>query len=464
MKLLSVIQNEKAIGGLEIADDGFRFSRLTRDKNGLKVELLLEEKITEADALAGEGAITNKLVKFIKQHKIEYVIVSIPANHIFVKTYDFSGNMNEEKINNAINLNIELQLPKKKEEIFCDWATIDNGDNKKVVLTYVLKSYVKSLIQKIKNTSLKIIAIESHQLSLARVLKQDLENTNLIIEKGAHFTSFYLIKNQNLLFSQFLPNKIIGNNLGKEVEKIINFYEWQNTTINEINLIGPFTATEIKKLPIKPTPIKLIDELGQVQNIKWITVLGAAMRGLIPRKDDKLISLMEIDTEKAYNQEKINSAVTFLTSISVALVIFFAGTFFVVWNLILIMQNNYNKRISDFNVISSSENSTTLRENAAAFNDSIGQVSSLIKRETAWSPIVKEIISKTTDGVTINNLKLDDVSKNITLTGMARNREAINRLKTSFEDSKMFDSVNIPLNNLEKKADIPFSLTFKIKS
>lgn len=463
MSLLNIIQNEKAIGGLEIADDGFRFSRLTKDKTGLKVELLFEEKITEADALAGEVAITAKLVKFIKQHKLEYVIVSIPANQVFVKTYDFSANMTSVKINDAMNLNVELQLPKKKTEIYCDWITIDNTDNKKVLLAYVLRDYVKSLVQKIKDTNLKIVAIESHQLSLARALKQNKDEMTLVIERGVNFISFYLIKNNNLFFSQSLPNEIIGKNLNKEVEKIINFQDYQGVTINKTILIGPFTEVEIKKLPLKVSAIELIDELKQVQNTKWIVTLGAALRGLIPRKDDKLISLMEIDTEKAYSHEKANSTVSFLTGISIALSIFFVGIFFATWNIILVMQNNYNKRILDFNLLSSSENSTSLRDDAGSFNDLIGQTSSLIKQEMAWSQIVREIKGKTTSNLVISNVYLNSVSREVSMTGMATNREAINVLKSSFESSSLFELVNIPLNNLEKKADIPFSMTFKIK-
>lgn len=463
MNLLNIIQNEKAIGGLEIADDGFRFSRLSKDKTSLKVELLFEEKITEEDALAGEQVIAGKLEKFIKQHKLEYVIVSIPTNHVFVRTYDFSANMTAEKINDAMALNVELQLPKKKTDIYCDWVNINEAETKKVLLVYVLRSYVKSLIQKVKNTKLKIIAVESHQLSLARVLKQDEKETTFVIERGAYFTSFYLIKNHNLLFSQSLPNKIIGKNLGVEIEKITNFQNWQNVSIDKINLIGPFTEAEIKKMPLKPTPLEFIDELKHVQNNKWIITLGAALRGLIPRKNDKLISLMEIDTEKAYTQEKVNSAVSFLTSISIALAIFFVGIFFVAWNLILVMQNNYNKRISDFNLISSSENSTVLRENAGAFNDLIGQASALVKKEMIWSTVIREIKSSVTSDIVINNLRLSSSNYEVSLTGMAANREAINRLKTSFESAESFEAIKIPLNNLEKKADIPFSLTFKLK-
>lgn len=465
MNLLNIISNDKAIGGLEIADDGFRFSRIKRDKSGLTVELLFEEKINESEALTGETAITSKLVKFIKQHDLEYVIVSVPANHVYLKTYDFNANLSNDKVNEAMRLNVDLQLPKKNEEIFCDWMTINDSETegKTILLAYILKGYVRSLISKIKNTNLKIIAIESHQLSLARSIKQAKDEVTLVIERGAALISFYLIKNNNVLFSESRPNEFIGKELDKEINKVINYQDFQGVTINNLILIGPFSEAEIKKLPIKPSGLKLVDELKSVKDSKWAITLGAALRGAIPRKDDKIISLMSIDTEQAYHQEKANGTTTLIISISITLSIFFAGIFLAAWYFMLTLQNNYNQRISAFNT-ASSETADSISDKANAFNNLISQTSTLIKEEVAWSKIITEIKNKTTSDIVINNISLPSADGQLSITGIAANREAINKLKTSFEGSDIFTEINIPLNNLGKKVEIPFSMTFKLKA
>jgi|GEM_PF-6010409 Competence protein A. len=465
MNLLNIISNKKAIGGLEIADDGFRFSRIKKVDSDLTVELLFEEKISESDALAGETAITNKLIKFIKQHDLEYVIVSVPANHVYIKTYDFNPNLSSDKVNEAMHLNSDLQLPKKKEDIYCDWMTIGDSETegKTILLAYILKSYVRSLISKIKNTNLKIIAIESHQLSLARSLKQDKDEVTLVIERGAALVSFYLIKNHNVIFSQSRPNELIGKNLHKEVDNVINYQDFQGVTVSSLVLIGPFSEAEIKKLPIKPNSLKLIDELKSVKDSKWAITLGAALRGAIPRKDDKIISLMSIDTEQAYHQEKANGTTTLIVSISITLSVFFAGVFLAAWYFMLALQNNYNQRISAWSN-TSSESTTSISDKANTFNNLIGQTSALIKKEVAWSKIITEIKNKTTSNIIISNISIPGASTEISITGTAANREAINTLKTSFESSTIFTEINIPLNNLEKKVNIPFSMTFKLKN
>lgn len=463
MNLLNVISKEEAIGGLEIVDDSFRFSLLKEEKSGFKIELLVEEKISGKELTGDNTAFTAKLLKFAKKNHIKYVIVSVPADNIFVKTYSFPAAMPEEKIRESMKLTIDLQLPRKKEEIYCDWMKIENGEDKKILLSYISRDYINQLINKIKKAGLKIVAIESHPLSLSRSIKQAKDEAILVIERGIKATSFSVIKNNQLIFSQSNPNDKIEKSLDKEIAKIVNYHDWFNTNIKNLILLGDFTTTETKKLPLKITNVELADELKSAPNdLKWLTVLGAAKRGLISRRDDKIISFMEVSTEKAYHQEKINTTTNFFVGISIALAIFFITIFTATWSLLVIMQKNYSQRISSFN-LASSDNASTLREQANNFNNLIGQTSTLIKKEPTWNKVISAIKDKTTEGVVINNLSLPSAEGQFSITGIAVDREAINNLKKSFESSDFFSEVNIPLTNLGKKIDIPFSMTFKIK-
>lgn len=464
MNLLNVISKDEAVGGLEIVDDSFRFSLLKEEKSSFKIELLVEEKISDKEITGGDVAFTSKLLKFAKKNHIKYVIVSVPADNIFVKTYNFPAAMPEEKVRESMKLTIDLQLPQKKEEIYCDWMKIEGGEDKKVLLSYISRDYINQLINKIKKAGLKIVAIESHPLSLARSIKQLKDEALLVAEKGIAATSFSVIKNNQLIFSQSTPNDKIIKNLDKEIAKIINYHDWFNINIKNLVLLGDFNAAETKKLPLKITDVELINELKTApHDLKWLVVLGAARRGLMSRRDDKIISFMEVSTEQAYHQEKINSTTNFFVGISIALAIFFVTVFTATWSLLVIMQKNYSQRISSFN-LSSSNNSTDLKEQANNFNNLINQTSSLIKKETTWNKIIKEIKNKTTEGVIINNLSIPSADGQFSMTGIAINREAINNLKKSFESSDLFNDVNVPLTNLGKKIDIPFSMTFKIKS
>lgn len=372
--------------------------------------------------------------------------------------------MPDEKVKESINLTIDLQLPKKKEEIYCDWMKLTDGEDKKILLSYVSRDYIDKLISKIKKVGLKIVAIESHALSLARVIKQTKDEALLIVDKEMNTTSFSVIKNNQLFFSWAIPNNKLDNNLSGEINKIVNYHDWFDMPLKNLILLGDFSDKETKKLPLKVVNAELIDELKAItKDTKWFASLGASQRGLIARRDDKMISFMEVGTEKAYRQEKINSTINFFIGISTALSIFFIVIFGGTWFILAMMQNNYSQQISSFNLSPSSENVSTLREQASVFNGLVSQISALIKKEPNWSKIVTEVKNKTTNGVIINNLSLPSANGQLSVTGLAVNREAINNLKKSFESSEMFSEINIPLNNLGKKVDIPFSMTFKIK-
>jgi Tfp pilus assembly PilM family ATPase len=464
MNLFNFISNENQIGGLEISDDNFRFSLLKKTKSELKISLLIEEKINEKGVLINDASFIAKLLKFSKKNRIEYVVVSVPADNTFVKTYNFPLVMSDEKINESIKLNVELQLPKKKEDIYCDWMKIEEKDDKKVLLSYIQKDFINGLLEKINKAGLKIVAVENHPLSISRSIKQKTDEAVLVVEKSLKTSSFSVIKNNKLIFSQPALNEKIGNNLNKEIQKIINYHDWINIEIKNLILLGNFNDQETKKLPLKAGTIEFVDELKQApKDTKWLITLGAALRGLMPRKEDKIISLMEIGTEKAYRQEKTDSTINFLISISVALSAFFIIAFTATWSIITVMQNNYNQRIQAFSLTPSSENDSTLSEKTTAFNDLMGQTGALIQQTPYWSKVISEIKDKNTDGIIINNLSLSSASEQLSITGLATNREAINNLKKSFESSSLFSNINIPLNNLGKKVDIPFSMTFKIR-
>jgi hypothetical protein len=466
MGLGKIFSHAETIGGLEISDDALRFALLKKGRAGLETEILVEEKISNQETLSKPDLLSKKLSLFAKKNHIKYIIVSVPTNNIFVKLYAFPANISHEKVNESMKLNVELQLPQKKSDIYCDWMEIEKTEtSQKILLSYIKKDYAENLINVLKKSGLKLVALEGHALSLARIIKQTKDEALLLIERDKTNISFSVIMNNNLLFSQSAPQERIGNNLNGEINRIINYYDWFDIDIKNISLIGSFSAQEIKKMPLKTVALEKIDNKKKEKiDQKFLVALGTAKRGLIPRKDDELISLMEIGTEKAYAQEKANLNANFLVGTSITLALFFVAIFFATWSFMSMMQNNYNKRISSLSLLPSSENGVLLKEKADNFNRLISQASIMSKQEIVWSTVIDEIRSKTNDNIKINTLSLPSADGLLTISGNAKDRDSINNFKTSFEESALFGDINIPLNNLGKKEDIPFSLTFKIKN
>ncbi len=467
MNLLRLI-NEEPIGGLEISDSHIRLTLLKRGKSSLEIKTLLEE--TLSSDVINDGLIKKESefivkIKKLSGRRLKYLVVSLPADKIFSKIYPFPAVMPNEKISESMKLIADFQLPHKRSEVYCDWEKAEaDSANKNFLLASAPISLIENFLNALKKAGLKVVAVESHSLSLARALKQKPDETSLILKRDRLVTTFSVIKNNLLIFSQSLPNEKIKSSLRQEVDKIIKHQTWFDRKISGLILIGSFDPKEIKDLPLKPLNPESREELGKKIKIKpeTLTSLGAAWRGLIPRKEDELISLMKVGTEEAFRQAKANATAGFLTGASFALSLFFSAALAATWFILVMMQNNFNEEIAFMSALPGADNAVLIENKAEIFNRLIGQTETLARQETAWSPIVEEIKNRIVSGITINTLSLPGAEATFSLSGIAVDRDRINSLRDSFASSDLFTEVTLPLDNLGKKADIPFSLTFKI--
>jgi len=78
--------------------------------------------------------------------------------------------------------------------------------------------------------------------------------------------------------------------------------------------------------------------------------------------------------------------------------------------------------------------------------------------------IIKEILNFSGGLVSIDSIKIqksDRKFKEVIVSGTANDRSSLVAFRDSAEQHKFFDEVNLPLSNLAKDQDIPFSLTLE---
>ena len=89
------------------------------------------------------------------------------------------------------------------------------------------------------------------------------------------------------------------------------------------------------------------------------------------------------------------------------------------------------------------------------------------KKEVLFSTIISEIEKITTDGITINSYALSrkgDELNTIAVTGIAKTRANLSNFQSAIENNVLFKSASLPLSNLTKDKDIPFSITITPKN
>lgn len=464
MNLLQFFTREEPIAGLEISDAVIRLALLELNKKEqVEIKTLIEEQLPEG---AISGAViknqlhfTEALKKILKkiEPKIRYVIISLPADNVYSRLFSFPKTIEKEKIEETMKLVVDFQLPVNARDVYLDWEKVDAPRENEALLAALSKKIIDSYLQAFALVGLNVVAIEFHPLSFSRVIDVPPEKSVLIKIPGKEKVGIFIIKNNNLRFSRILPGMFFSdkNSLDAEIEKIKEFYESENKDPisdiiddNGLKIVKIFEHPKIKK-----------------NNGDWLISVGAAFRGLLPRAEDELISLMEVGTEKAYERQKAIVFARLISGVVVGLSLFFAAVFVGAWLLITSIQNNFNKQVSNLQLITSvPPDATELEAKAKKINGLLEKTSSILQSIPQWSNLLEELKSRTVPGIFIANLSLPSPEGMLAINGVAQNRFQLNLFKKSLTESSFFSEVNLPLTNLEQKENISFSMTFRLKN
>jgi len=196
---------------------------------------------------------------------------------------------------------------------------------------------------------------------------------------------------------------------------------------------------------------------------KWLTSIGAAIRGEIPNGQDSLISLLPVGTVEAYKYQNVKIFIGLVRNLIIGVSIFFIGAFLASYFLIFSLSQTINNTITSITIPPVSAD-TAEKQNLINRVNSLTLLSQSILIDTPnWSILIDEINSKAIDGIIISNFAAPSISDSMTITGIARNRTVLNLFKKSLQESNYLSSVELPITNLEQKGDIPFSVSFKLR-
>lgn len=468
MNIISLLAREEPIAGLEISDDCLRLAFLEPNKktSGYIIKFLTEQKLE--DGIISEGAVkdTSRFVEALKKlvaesnSGIRYIIASIPANRIYSKILYFPRMLEEKKIKESIRLAMSFQFPVSLDESYLDYYELpeqspqNNEFRREIFLAAGPKAVIDDYILTFKSAGLNPVAIEPHYQSFLRTADLPAGETVLIRIDAKKSIGALIVKDGVLRFGRIVPKKFLTEEkTEEELRKISDFYETENETsvnkkipLSEIKMIAGFEHPELKN-----------------QKSEWLTAVGAALRGAIPRSQDALLSLMPVGTEEAYDYQKAVVFSGFLSNIIIGLSVFFAAAFFGVWLLMVAIQQNLSSRIETFSLAPPSKESLEIENQARNFNELTKISREIIKIFPRHSVIFDELKPLVPSGIAITQASFSSGGK-ISLAGAARSRIELNSFKKKLEESGSFSDINMPLANLEMRENIPFSVAFQLKN
>lgn len=460
--LLRLFSRAEPIAGLEIADDALRLALLTFDKKKAAQEIVLLVENSLAANTISQGVIVEEpaLIKSLQQLlkktsvKVTYVILSLSIGKVYTRLFAFPPNTPQQKLEASMKLITEYQMPFKIDEVYLDWEKLETKDKNEFLLSAVPKPMVNQYANALSKAGLQMVALEIHPFSLLRTMNLPEEGSFLIRAKSLGATYVYVVKNTTLRYAKTLPISFIpAKEVENEIKRIKNFYEAENEPIKEVLDITAGSIVETYKHA----------ELQGPQGNRWSISLGATVRGLLPRSQDKLISLMPIGTEKAYEYQRATSFSQFLLILTFWLSTFFSLAYIGAWLLMFSVQQRTAGQIELSSAQTLPAESATLEARAQKLNSITQAMSQITKTLPHWSILVEELRSRVGNGVVITSFSIAGLDSPITLLGVAQTRADLSLFKKSLEQSPLLKEVMVPLTNLEQKEKIPFTITVKIK-
>lgn len=115
-----------------------------------------------------------------------------------------------------------------------------------------------------------------------------------------------------------------------------------------------------------------------------------------------------------------------------------------------------------YNQASDDSETYTESEKAIQSGNAIAQLLATSDTDTSFSEIIAEIEKQKIQGIRVDDYSIarkDGILGAITIKGNADSRLILTQFKDAIEKSPLFESATLPLSNLAKDRDIPFTVT-----
>ncbi|MCL4406261.1 MAG: hypothetical protein M1586_00125 [Patescibacteria group bacterium] len=486
----------KPVGGLSINDSSLKYVRIDENNRLIKASLRLPPGLIEGGRVKNR-ALTKQALETLKSYVVSpkgdrqaNVIVSLQDNLVYSRIFTVPS-LEEKALQEAALLNLQMISPIDLKQAYYSYQPVgivaNGGRQLELLGAFIPSSTADEWLSLLKEAGFSPIAIEFQSLSLTRAMDYlkivDPKSTYVVLNVAVDGLNFAIIKNNNLYFDYFYPWKSVGPGgrqiafadleqvLFTEIERVLNFASSRfNTSIEKIfvfseDLAAKISASIKSRFPqINTQEFSLTATAGLPAD--WSAVLGAAIRGAMPRSKDQFISLNAISVKEEYFQEQSLNLVdawrsAFLVTLAFLAVLYSGSDLFL-------------RRIKD-NLIASqaislpaSENQeySALRAQVDSFNSLVRLVADAKRQETVISPFLKKIKELAGTDATILRIATQPIDGSITLNASSPSLDLSKRFVDRLKATPQLQKVEQPLANLVVDPDgsVTFIVTFKVAS
>lgn len=495
MNITSLLYPTDRIIGLEISNQYIKAILLEKNKQG--VFMRAQKFLDLPEGILKDGNIEDKqkLAEILKRFWIENkkvfktkkAMISVPPDFVFTYILEFP-NLDYESLKKALELSLtsETIFPVKLEDIYYGWERMPEifPEKSQTLLAFALKKKMDGYIETMRLAGIDAMIFEEPALSVARAVDGFAdENPGIIANILSNGVNFGIIYKNRLRFSRFVNIPAVSSQeefngfIETELSKIVNFYDNDKKAIGKIKnilLLFPYKEKDALIDYLKPkfnlsfTGVSLKDgtpkDIAEKIDDFWLSTFGVATRALIPRDEDKDISLTPFSAEESFKSERMMSYFSLWGDLLSVVLIFFAILFLAGMFFMNILFDQINVKLLDLKIgVPITKEMTETAKEADRFNALVQRVSEIEVKKTDLQTSLDGIIDIVPKGsVQPVSISFTDETSQVSFKVIAQNPEAAFALRDALLASEKFADVKMPVLGIDQRSDIAFTITFKL--
>lgn len=493
-KLVHLINPYPKIAGLEFSDSYARFALI--EGKEIKYETVkIPAGVIEGGKIKDKLQLISILQSFrqdvlkSKKDKI-HVVANISDAEIYTEIFTLPQTASAQ-IEEAAKLNLQMISPIDFDRAYSDWQIIgqridENSGQLEILGAFIPKRNVDDLEEVLSQSGFEAIAVEFSTLALSRaligigegILK---EKDYLLLKISGEGVSFGLIRSGNLNFLHFvswsslygekrtITMEALNKTVVEEMQKVISFQETHmEGKVEELLLITPSFEKELFKIIEENFPnLRLkVPTLKQFNNPApvWYSVIGSALRGIIPREHDDMISLLKVGVSGKFAQYQTMSFIKMWRNIIIAILGGILAIFLIVDGIFAINKNSLSQQAENIAQNPQDSRMIQLQSEAETFNDKVAVLYDAEQQKTQWAPFFNEIKNTAGSDILISRILIQSSSAPILLMGKTSSQQAIVDFKNKLALLPQISNVDFqPSNVTNEGGKYNFSINFIIK-
>ncbi len=480
------------VAGIEVTDAFLRL--LLLDPERLNIVSAAQINLPKGTILSGKvQSLSNLEVAFRKLKNAAgqafsthpLAILALPPADFFTHLISLPD-IPEESFEEAARLNAAQLSPIKMQDAYFDWQNL--GVNletleRELYIAVAAKDIINPYLEATKRAGIDIIAVEPASLGLIRVFNYFVTSENkkdafLLIRVSSDGMDFVITKEGKPFFSYFFFWQEIPEAAGgkiavddfkvvtrRGIAKVFSFFttRYKEQLINAA-IIAPIFQQELVSVLKEEFGMKVAGYRFPFLNEAhlpetWAGALGAALRGIMPRAEDKIVSLMPLGTEELFRRSQLESYINFWGKVFATAFSLFIIVFAAIFIFAAGVKKNTVETLEAQQKSGSVRIAQELTQKAKEFNQLVSAVRLIESQERGVINELKPIVEAASNKIIIRQLSIFIETKEIRIFAFSSSRQGAVEFSNLLSKSGKFSKVDLPLAFVR---DVPGGVEFTV--